>query len=468
MKKFIDRKEEMQFLNEEYNRTQSSLIVLFGRRRVGKTELATTFMQNKNSIYYLVTEESETQNRFGFQEMVAEFCGNELLKHARLDSWEPIFEVLCEKEQKEKLVIMIDEFQYLGKSNAAFPSIFQKIWDNILNKKNVMVILCGSLISMMISQTLSYSSPLYGRRTGQIKLKQIPFSYYKEFFPDLGFKELLEFYSVTGGVPKYMELFYKSKDIYSGIEENILSKSSFLYDEPNFLLQREVSEVGSYFSIVKAIAAGNQKLAKISGFLGIKQTGLTKYLKTLIDLDIIEREIPITEENPEKSKRGLYKIKDNYILFWFKFVYPNLSFLESGNSQFAMKKIRKNLVDSHISYVYEDICIEEMWKLNAEERWEFTFDRVGRWWSNSSEIDIVAYDSTGSDIIFGECKYWNSKTGVNILSSLEEKAKLVLWNNENRKAHYIICASNGFTEELIELARNRNDVKLWSEVLVVD
>ena len=195
-----------------------------------------------------------------------------------------------------------------------------------------MVILCGSLISMMESQTLAYGSPLYGRRTAQIRLKQIPFAYYHEFFPGKTRRELIELYSVTGGVPKYIELFSESSDIYRAIQKCVLNRSGYLYDEPHFLLQQEVSEVGSYFSIIKAIAAGNHKLSTIAAVLEVKSTNLTKYLKTLIDLDILERRVPVTEENPEKSKRGLYKIKDNYLRFWFAFIYPNMSFIESGHS----------------------------------------------------------------------------------------------------------------------------------------
>lgn len=461
MNKFIDRENELKFLTDEYERDASSLIILYGRRRVGKTELCSAFMKNKNALYFLVTEESEVQNRNNFKDKIADFCDNELLRSAKIDSWEILFKTLSENNSNDKLVLIIDEFQYLGKSTPAFPSIFQKIWDTILKGKNIMVILCGSLISMMESQTLNYTSPLYGRRTGQIKLKQIPFVYYHEFFPGKSRKELIEYYSVTGGVPKYIELFYDSDNIFSAIRKNIISKSSFLYDEPNFLLQREVTEVGSYFSIIKTIAAGNQKLSRIAGTLELKQTGLTKYLKTLIDLDLLEREVPITEDTPEKSKKGLYKIKDNFILFWFKYIYPNLSFIESGNAELAMKKIEANLVSNHISYVYEDVCIEEMWKLNAIGKWDFIFDKVGSWWNNDAEIDIVAFDSTGNNIIFGECKYWEGKVGMNVLQSLEEKSKLVDWNQNKRNNHYILFSIHGFTEDLIEYAKTRKNLILW-------
>ena len=170
-----------------------------------------------------------------------------------------------------KPVIVMDEFQYIGKSNPAFPSIFQRIWEEILKTRSVMVILCGSLISMMESQTLAYSSPLYGRRTAQIRLTQIPFSYYHDFFPNKSRRELIDFYAITGGVPKYIELFSETEDIYSAIQKNVLNRSGYLYDEPHFLLQQEVSEVGSYFSIIRAIAMGNSKLSAIASVLERRQ-----------------------------------------------------------------------------------------------------------------------------------------------------------------------------------------------------
>ena len=461
MQPFVDREKELEFLEQEYRREGSSLVILYGRRRVGKTALATKFMEGKPALYFLVTEESEQQNRNAFKDAVADFCGNELLKSASLQQWEPIFKAFCEKPSDQKLLLILDEFQYLGKSDPAFPSVFQKIWDTFLKQQPVMVILCGSLISMMESQTLSYSSPLYGRRTGQLRLRQIPFSHYGQFFPEKSHKDLIEYYAVTGGVPKYIELFHDTGDIYTAIQRSILSKSSFLFDEPNFLLQREVSEIGSYFSIMKAIAAGNQKLGKIAGVLEVKQTGLSKYLKTLVDLDLLEREVPVTEENPEKSKRGLYKIKDNFMLFWFRFVYPNMGLIESGNEQAAMNRIRANLVDHHISYIYEDVCREKMWQLAAAGQWDFLFDKIGRWWGNT-EIDLIALDSQGANIIFGECKYWEGPVGVNVLNCLMEKTMVVEWKRNGRKEYFVLFSISGFTEELEKLAASRKDILLQS------
>lgn len=463
MGKFINRQEELAFLEQEYLRHGSSLVIVYGRRRVGKTALLAEFIKNRPAVYFLATEENETQNRAAFQKAVAEQAGIDSLLNSAAKGWDMIFKTWLDAACGKKKLIVLDEFQYLGKADPAFPSVFQKIWDTILKEKEVMAVLCGSLISMMESQTLVYSSPLYGRRTGQIRLKQIPFRHYHEFFPDRSEKELIAYYAVTGGVPKYIELFYDTSDIYTAIEQNILSKSSFLYDEPNFLLHREVREIGSYFSLIKTIAAGNQKLSKIAAALKLRQAVLAEYLKTLINLDILEREVPVTEENPQKSKKGLYKIKDNFILFWFRFVFPNLNYIESGHVQLAMQKIRANLADAHISYVYEDICMEKMWELNSAHAWDFYFDKIGRWWDSHTEIDIVAMDSGGQDIIFGECKYWSGRTGRSVLVSLEQKARQVCWKNGMRREHFILFAWNGFTDELTALAKERTDLILISE-----
>ncbi|WP_288544540.1 ATP-binding protein [uncultured Clostridium sp.] len=400
------------------------------------------------------------QNRAAFKEKAADFTGNELLRQFDAKNWDVLFQTIMQTPFQEKPIVVMDEFQYIGKSNPAFPSMFQRIWEEQLKDRPVMVILCGSLISMMESQTLSYSSPLYGRRTAQIRLKQIPFRYYHEFFPDKSPRELVEYYSVTGGVPKYIELFSESDDIYHAIQKNILNRSGYLYDEPHFLLQQEVSEIGNYFSIIRAIAAGNSKLSAISTVLEVKSTSLTKYLKTLIDLDILEREVPVTEENPEKSKKGLYKIKDNYLRFWFAFIYPNMSFIESGNSAIVLNKIRKSMVSSHTAFVYEDVCREQMWNLNANDAWPFHFSKLGRWWDSRNEIDIAATDPDGSNLILGECKFWQEPVGSNILYALEQKAATVEWRKDRRHTWLILFSAAGFTDELKEIAKSRSDLIL--------
>lgn len=465
MGKFIDRVEELKFLNKEYEKNESSLVVLYGRRRIGKTSIIKEFGKDKDMIYFLATEESEIQNMMNFCTKISEYLkyGKVLIN---MNNWIEVFKFLVMQKTDRKKVIVIDEFQYLGKTNPSFPSVFQKIWDEILKDENVMVILCGSLINMMQNQVLNYSSPLYGRRTGQIRLKQIPFKYYSNFFEkELNRREQIERYSVTGGVPKYIESFRNSQNIFEQIKENILNNQSYLYEEPYFLLQNEVSEIGSYFSIIKSIAAGNRKLGKIAASLCVNQTSLSKYLQTLINLDIIEREVPITEQNPDKSKKGQYRIKDNFICFWFKFIYPSRDLLELGEERMCLDKIRNNFVDNHVAFIYEDICRQEMWDLNISQRLGMNFDKLGKWWDNNEEIDIVGIDTSENNIIFGECKYTNKKMDVDVYYKLKEKAKLVDWNRENRNEKYILFSISGYTDKLRELSLSDNDIILGEEIL---
>lgn len=460
MDRFIDRDSELATLQREYERKGSSFVVIYGRRRVGKTALINEFCRDKRALMYLATEENERENRETFKNSIAEFCDETLLGESKIGKWEPIFDVLVNysKNCGQKLILVIDEFQYLGKANKAFPSILMGIWDTKLKDSNIMLILCGSLINMMTTQVLSYDSPLYGRRTAQMRIGQIPFSFYHEFYPELSEDDCIKRYAVTGGVPKYIELFSDKPDIYEAIRENVMSKNAFLYAEPEFLLQKEVTEIGNYFSLLKTIAAGNHKLGKIAAVMETPQTSLTKYLRILSELDLVEREVPVTEENPERSKKGLYKIKDNFIRFWFRFVYPYQGMLEAGQVDYVMAKVRSSFIENHVSYIYEDICRDKVWGFNGRD---IEFNRVGRWWDNGNvEIDLVAYDSMGKDILFGECKYSVNKKGIDILQQLREKAKAVEWNRDARNERYVIFSRAGFTDELLEYAEEHKEVWL--------
>ena len=460
--KFVDRISELNTLEQEYQRKESSMVIIYGRRRVGKTELIRHFIKNKPAIYFLATEESEMMNRDAFQEQVADFLNNDLLRAAKIDRWEPIFQQLAMSISNERAVIVIDEFQYIGKGSPSFLSVFQKIWDTILKDSNVMLILCGSLVSMMKSQTLNRDSPLYGRRTAQIRLRPIKFAYYHEFFNDtLSGEELIKRYSVTGGVPKYVEMFQKGDNLSEAIQTSVLNPSSYLFDEPNFLLQKEVTDIGSYFSILRVIAAGNHKSSKIATILQQKQTNLPRYLNILIDLDLIEREVPVTESNPDKSKKGLYQIKDNFLRFWFQFIYPNRSYIEMGHPDVVMNRLNKNFVDNQVSFVYEQVCQDKLWELSATGKLPGILERIGRWWDNSHEIDVVGISEEDDLLVLGECKFWTGSVGVNVLTSLEQKSVFVDWHKNTRTVIYVLFSINGFSDELLAISKARNDVILF-------
>ena len=319
---FVNRQKELGLLEEEYLSSDFRFTVMYGRRRVGKTTLLKEYISPKPYIYFLVTLEALPIVIERFQNLVADFLEDEFLRDIKLKSFEQIFSYLAKQNLSKKIVVVIDEFQYLGKLDKSIPSQFQYIVDEILKSKNIHLVLCGSIISMMYEQTLSYNSPLYGRRTSSIKLDALSFEYLSSFFPRKSEIELIELYAVLYGVPKYLELFKGGSNIFEAIEKNILDKNAFLYEEPRFILQNEVNEPMTYFTILETIANGEHKLGNIAGKLNKNVQNITSFISKLIELEVIYKEIPVTEKLPNKSKKGLYFIKDNFFRFWFFMFYP--------------------------------------------------------------------------------------------------------------------------------------------------
>lgn len=440
---FVNRSKELQLLNDEYLVDKFSFTVLYGRRRVGKTTLLKEFIKNKPSIYFLVTLENFNIVLKRLQNIVAEFLEDDFLKKLELKDIKQLFEYLVQKEYDQKLIIIIDEFQYLTKLDNSIPSQFQYIVDELLKNKNIHLVLCGSIISMMYEQTLSYTSPLYGRRTSSIKLEAIEFEYLKEFFPNKTNKELIELYSILDGVPKYLEMFKDTGDIFKNIEKNILNTNEYLYNEPQFILQNEVNEPITYFSILEIIANGEHKIGNIAGKLGKNVQNITSFISKLIELDIIYKDIPVTETNPLKSKKGLYFIKDYFFRFWFTYVLPYKSHLEMGNTKYVLKKIKENF-HGFVAPVYENLAVTYMLK-------NYDLLKCGRWWNKNEEIDVIGI---GEDfLIVAECKYSNKKVGTDILQDLQRKAKEI--DSDFPVKHYILFSKSGFTDELKKLQSDK-------------
>lgn len=452
--KFINRENELTTLEEEYKK-DSSFVVIYGRRRTGKTTLIKEFIKNKDAVYLFADTQNEIIQIERFKNIIAEHIKDNILKNLDIKTWDNLFSyILKNLNFSKKIILIIDEFQYLYKVNNNFPSIFQRIWDQGLKNKKIMLILCGSLISMMYKSVLNYNSPLYGRRTSQIRLKPMNFYDYIKFFSDKNIIKTIEFYSVTGGIPKYIEFFNLNKTIMFNIEEKILDKNNFLYEEPKFILREEVTETNSYFSILQVIAEGNHKIGNIASRLNIQTQNLTSFIGKLLELDILERIIPITEDNPQKSKKGLYFIKDNFFKFWFSYVYPFQSYLEIENKKFVIDKIKADF-NIIVSQIFEKIAIE----ITLRSKLPFEIKKIGKWWDNNNEIDVAA--TGNNEILFGECKWSNKKIGMNIINDLKEKAKKVKWKNDNRKEYFALYSKSGFSEELKDEARQDKSIILF-------
>jgi AAA+ ATPase superfamily predicted ATPase len=461
MSLFIDRAPELSTLKSEYDKKGAGLVVIYGRRRVGKTTLIREFLKNKTHLYFLADKQIESELIGRLRNSVSEYLKDPHLPDIEFKTWDSLFDYwIRHADFSEKVVFVIDEFQYLASVNNAFPTIFQRIWDDKLKERNILVILCGSLINMMYSTTLSYNSPLYGRRTGQIKLDPVSFKYFHNFFPHVSDEKLIELYSVIGGIPKYIEIFDPKKNVFENIKEHILEKKGYLYAEPRFILSEEVSETTTYFSILKTIASGQHKMGNIASRLMTSTQNLTGYFNMLIDLGILERRVPVTEAMPEKSKMGLYFIKDNFFRFWFRYVFANQNYLEMENTDYVFRKVKDEFAE-FVSLTFEDIAPNILFDGKAIRSLPFEPEKWGRWWDRKNEIDLVAINSSEKKALFIECKWSKRLIDVDVLSDLKNKASQVEWFKDERKDYFAIMSRRGFTKRLVDIA-DREGIMLKS------
>jgi len=436
---FVNRESELQTLQNEYNTPYSSLSVIYGRRRVGKTTLIREFIKDKPMIYYYATEINLSMQLQSFTKDIRELLG---LSNIAFESFEDALIFLAKHITNQKIVLVIDEYQNLVKVEPSFSSIVQKVWDMHLKDTPIHLILCGSTISMMHSELLNYSAPLYGRSTTIIQLKPLLAHYIHNFIPYLNQEEFMKIYASFGTIPKYLEIYQKDKSFETNIKEVILNKNSFLYNEGYFLLKQEINEVSTYFSILEAISKGATKLSNISSMLQMPSSRLTKYIEKLIALGFITRETPVTESNPLKSKLGRYRFRDNFLKFWFFYVYKNYRYLEIDLIESVLQEIETNFNDNFVAFAYEDY-IQEQILLDPIKYLGFVPLKIGRWWNNKEEIDIVAFDE--DNIAFIECKYRNALVEKPTLEKLKNKAKLI---NMPQSKHFVLFSKSGFAKSL--------------------
>ena len=470
--KFLGREKEILDLEKEYAR-DGAFVVIYGRRRIGKTTLIKQFIKSKTAFYFLATKEVESQSMKRFAGVIARTTGNSVLQKAAFSDWLDLFQAVADYKPNEKKVLVIDEFPYLVKVNDSFPSILQNAWDEILKDSNVMLILCGSLISMMKKHALSYESPLYGRRTAQMRIAPLPFTTVYEN-QKLSFEEAAEQYSITGGVPKYMEFFSDVQPLYEQIKENVLSKNGFLYEEPNFLLTDEVQVPTNYFSIIKVIADGNHKLGTIAGILGLETSALTPYLKTLSELGFTEKQVPVTEKNAEKTRKGLYFISDNFLRFWFRYVYPYKGELELDNTQISLDELDKDFKEKFVAFAYEDICKEIFARLCSDKAIDFTPSKIGSYWLNdksgNTQIDVMAVDTVNKRLFAGECKYHNQPIDADVYFELVKKVDNSSEIKSAFKGYtviYGVFSKSGFTSRMTDINNSNPNLFLINETSIV-
>ena len=440
---FYDRGDELNALETAFESSEHDLYVVYGRRRVGKTELLKEFCADRPHIYFLAAQEAEDRQREKFVEKVADYFDDRI---PRIDGWDEAVGYLGEKLAAERLVVIIDEFPYLVEENESLPSYLQSFVDEQLQQTEAMLVLCGSSVSTMESEVLGHESPLYGRRTGQIDVQ--PFSFRQaQGVINYQIADAIRSFAVTGGTPLYLTLFDYDHPLRENIRTRILSPTAVLYNEPEFLLRTELRNPARYMSILEAIATGHTTPNEIAGRTGIDSGPLSKYLQTLRRLRLIDREVPVTA-SAKQSKRSRYQVADEFLRFWFRFVEPNRSSIEEAPDIVYDGTIEPNLSD-HVATTFEDVCQETIWEAIRRGQLEL-YSEVGRWWYGEDEIDIVGLSPDADRILFAECKWTSEPVGLALASQLREKAERVRWGPDTRDEEFVLFSKSGFVDGLAD------------------
>lgn len=455
---FIGRKRELQSLNQLYTSGKFEFAVIYGRRRVGKTALISEFIKDKEAIYFMGVESNAKQNLENISKNIMEFC-SDIEADTMFASFQTALEYVFQLSQRERIILVIDEYPYVARSSESFASTLQLLIDKYKNNSKLMLILCGSSMSYMEDCVLAYKAPLYGRRTAQMKIQPFDFEECCEYLQKMDGEDKAIIYGIVGGTPQYLLQIDSQRSVEENIKNTFFNPMSFLYEEPLNLLKQEVREPAIYNAIITAIATGYSRMSEISTKVGESTNVCSNYVKNLINLGIVQRETPYGEK---ASKKSVYSIADNMFCFWYRFVLENNSLIARGAADLVYKRIQPQLAD-YMGSIFEEICKQYLWRQLLNGSAPVEFSSLGRWWGNDSvhkcqvEIDIMG-EQEDACALFAECKWRNEKMDVGVLETLIERSRLFHYET----MHYYLFSKSGFTRACMDRAREKGNVSLVS------
>lgn len=462
---FFGRDKELESLNEMYKSNRFEFAIIYGRRRVGKTSLIKEFCKDKKFIYFLSREADGEINLKNFSRDIYYTSEQHLVGKANFNDWESAFDYIYNISKNERIILAIDEYPYLANGFKSISSILQAHIDEQFKESKLFLILCGSSMSFMENQVLGYKSPLYGRRTAQYKI--LPFNFFesRDFFKDFSAEDQAILYGVTGGIPEYLNQINNRLSVKQNIVKLFLTPSGHFYEEPTNLIKQELRDPSTYNGIIEAIANGASKLNEIANKGGsLESNKCSKYLRSLIDLGVVKKELPVTETT---NKKSIYSLNDQMFRFWYRFVFPNMSSIVSGLGEQLYDNEVLPYINSYMGLIFEEICKQYFFQLMNKNDLPFFTGRIGRWLGNDpnnkceAEIDIMAYKN--KNVIFAECKWTNEKIDLSILNHLIEKSKIFKYDNN----YFYLFSKLGFKKSVIDFAEKNKNIKLisFSEML---
>lgn len=452
---FIGRFRELGEFNRLYQSQKAEFLILYGRRRIGKTRLITHWMEiEKPRVFFWIAEPtSSTDQLRSFSQAVFRFESPQAQPPQDMSygDWRTAFEALSRLAEKDRLAVIIDEFTYLLEAEPAVSAYLQHAWDHTLSKSNLFLTISGSHLGMMYRQVLSYQAPLYGRSTANILLQPLPFGVTGSFYPDYAADERVAVYAMLGGVPAYWERFDPQRSVTENIRGEFLNYSASMHDEPRLLLADFLHDPHNYVSIFRAIANGAGTPKEIARISGLEEKHIPQYLNVLTETGFIARRVPVTQ--PPASRMGRHFITDPFLRFYYRFLARRQSQLALGVDEQALEEIKRHLLDFIGTYTWEELCQEWLLRSTGRNRLPFLPDQVGGAWTRKAQVDVVGINSMEKTLILGECKWSPKAMGQDVVDTLIQKSAEFIPTEGHWRVHYLGFARGGWLNEAQSFAK---------------
>lgn len=471
MNAFIGRQQELAVLDGLWDSERAQFLILYGRRRVGKTALLVNWIQEtgKRVLYWVATPDSALAQLRSFSQAVYNFAypeapAPEAFTYA---SWEQAWQEVVRLAEHERLALFIDEFTYLLKVTPALASHLQHFWDHVFQRSNIFLAISGSHLGMMLREVMSYQAPLYGRASAQIHLRPLPYGLTRTAFPKYSAVDRVALYSIFGGIPAYWEQIAPQKSMSQNIKDLLLTQYNLMQGEPRLLLQDFISEIHNYWAVLKAIANNARTPKEISAYTGLPNVQIPKYLSVLSDAGFVERRVSITAA--ANSRTGRHHITDPYLRFYFRFLASREKQLAMDFPEQSLAEVTRHLIDFIGAYTWEELCREWTIRAGAKGTLPFMPDDVGSAWNTSAQVDVVGMSSMEKTLILGECKWTLSPVDREVLSRLvEDKTDKIVPTHGNWRVYYLGFSRSGWTSEamayLKKIEVNKPSGQNWQAV----
>lgn len=461
---FSGRTFELGLLQQEWEADDGRMLIIYGRRRVGKTRLITHWIQiaAPRALYWVAEPTSSTDQLRSFSQALYGFDGTSPVpENFSFGSWKLAFEHVARIAQNGRFALVIDEFTYLISLEPGIAGILQNAWDHSLKQANIFLIISGSHMGMMERGVLSYQAPLYGRATSKMLLRPMPFKETRIFFPKYRPDERVVVYAMFGGVPAYWEQLDPSASLDRNIKEKVLGGSNQIQDEPRLLLQDFVSEIHNYAAILGSISRGFRTPGEIAAEAGMNDRHISMYLSNLVDTGFIERRLPITGKPVSRS--GRHFITDPFLRFYYRFLSRRQAQIAMGVQDQALDEIKRHLIDFIGTYTWEELCQEWLLRSTGNRVLPFMPDQVGSIWNREAQIDVAGINTMEKTLILGECKWDRHAIDLGVLTDLIGKTEKVIPKEGNWRVYYLGFARSGWTPQAMEFSEGLSKAKVAGE-----